>query len=182
MSDTQQALDQLINQWVTHYEGLDEGFPMVEKDPEWPSACEIDGSEADGQVQWKPVKRDPAGEFSNVEHALDIALHEDIKTYYSLYWSEAMNLEHEKGPLSLLQIYNDEDFSNLQENIIGHIIMKRRLKQKVTIFFGLTDQDDQMISLVNDTGEIWLESVGLEPHLKLADSMTEFLGLLKIPG
>ena len=178
MLNTEQALDNLINEWRHAYNGE---LPYIEQDPQWPSLCEIKGSESDGQVRWQPVKREQIGDFSNIDQALELVLHQDIKSYYSLYWSAQLNVEHNKGPVTLLQIYNDDDFANLQKNIIGHVMMKRQLKQNITIFFALTDQDDQIISIKNDNGEVWLEYVGKEPHLKLADSIASFLGLLKIP-
>jgi SecY interacting protein Syd len=178
MLNTEQALDQLINEWQQAY---GDELPFIEQDPQWPSLCEIAGTEIEGNVRWQPVKREQAGDFSNIEQALELPLHQDIKSYYSLYWSAELTVEHDKGPVSLLQLYNQDDFENLQQNIIGHVMMKRRLKQGVTVFFALTDLDDQIISIKNDNGEVWLEYVGKEPHLKLADSIAAFLALLKIP-
>ncbi|MFT4927711.1 MAG: SecY interacting protein Syd [Phenylobacterium sp.] len=181
MLTTEQALDNLLAQWQSHYAQQAGGLPTVEHDPQWPSACEIEGSVANGQVQWQPVKREnSAADFANVEHALDIVLHQDIKTFFSYAYSGEFDLNHEKGPVTLLQVWNDEDFANLQQNLIGHIMMKRRLKQPVTLFFALTDQDEQIISLNNESGEVWLESVGKLPHLKLADCLAAFLGDLSI--
>ncbi len=180
MQNTEQALDQLINQWLAHYQQHIDGFPMLEQDSQWPSPCEIKGSEKDGQVRWQPVKRETIGDFSNIEEALELTLHEDIKSFYSHYWGSDLDLNHEKGPLTLLLPWSEEDFGNLQQNIIGHVMMKRKLKQQVTIFFGLTDQEDQQISMLNETGEIWLEYVGKKPHLKLANSMAEFLSMMTI--
>ena len=53
--------------------------------------------------------------------------------------------------------------------------MKTKLKQKLTVFFAITDDDDHIISLDNDDGSIWVEKVGSEPHKKLADTLAEFI-------
>jgi SecY interacting protein Syd len=79
------------------------------------------------------------------------------------------------GELSLLFAWNEEDFARLQENIIGHIMMKQRLKQAETIFFAVTDEEDIIISVDNATGEVWAERVGCKPHKKVADSLQVLL-------
>lgn len=180
MSQTEQALARLIERWNSHYSCENQDFPRVEHDAQWPSVCEFSDDIKDGQIAWQPVKNKEPGDFSNIEHALNMPLHEDIKTYYTQYWAGELALKHDKGPAFLLQLWNDDDFANLQENMIGHVLMKRRLRQKVTLFFGLTDEEELLLSLMNDTGEIWLESVGKEPHLKLADSMAEFIDMLEV--
>jgi SecY interacting protein Syd len=63
----------------------------------------------------------------------------------------------------------------LQENIIGHILMKKRLKQENTIFFGVTNEDDMILSINNETGAVWVERVGCKAHKKLADSLNDFI-------
>ena len=182
MLKTPEALEQLMGRWLAHFEQSGQGWPTLEYDKAWTSDCQLKDSLNDGFIGWSPVKNEQPGDFSNIEQALECELHQDVKDYYTGYWSADLEVEHEKGPMSLLQIFNQEDFDILQQNIIGYVMMKRLLKQRVTIFFAVTDQDDQMISLLNDSGEIWLEYVGQEPHLKLADTMAEFLSLLKIPG
>ena len=49
--------------------------------------------------------------------------------------------------------------------------MKQKLKQEVTIFFALTDQEDFILTVANATGAVWVEQVGKVPHKKLADSL-----------
>lgn len=182
MLNITEALDQLFVRWQAHCDRDCGEFPVIDHDPQWPSECEIPGSQVNGQVQWQAQKRRLPGDFSNIEAALEIRLHDDIKIFFSRYFSGELDLRHAKGPVTLLQVWNDEDFANLQENMIGHIMMKRQLKQPITLFFALTDQDEQIISLLNDSGEVWLENVGQQPHLKLADSMAAFLAGLNVPA
>ncbi len=49
------------------------------------------------------------------------------------------------------------DFERLQQNLIGHILMKQKLKQAITLFFAVTDEDDIILSVNNNTGEVWAE-------------------------
>jgi SecY interacting protein Syd len=59
--------------------------------------------------------------------------------------------------------------------------MKRRLKQRETIFFAVTDDDDIMLSVLNETGAVFLEHAGCEVKEQLAGSLTEFLQQLSLP-
>ena len=87
--------------------------------------------------------------------------------------------EHSRGKLLLLMVWNSDDVKRLQENIIGHIIMKRRLKQRETVFFATTEDDDILLSVLNGSGEVFLERVGQEVSEKLADNLASFIAQLQ---
>lgn len=146
-------------------------------DPASPSPCQQDWLAAD-QVSWLPVVQQPPADFSNVEHALEISLHQDIKDFYSSFYGANLAAEHARGKLALLMPWNDADVARLQENIIGHILMKRRLKQRETIFFAITDDENIMLSVLNSTGEVYLEHVGKEVTQKIAENLAELLSEL----
>ena len=93
-------------------------------------------------------------------------------------FSDSLDASCAEGDLSLLFAWSAKDFARLQENIIGHILMKQRLKQAETIFFAVTNEEDMIISLDNNTGEVWVEQVGCKPHKKISDSLVEFIGQL----
>ena len=151
-------------------------LPSIEQDEQWPSDCEQSNTLKNGIVHWQPViVEEQKLSFDNVESALTLTLHDDIKAYFTTLYSESLNAVCEEGELSLLFSWNYDDFQRLQENIIGHILMKQRLKQGETIFFAVTDEEDTIISIVNDTGEVWVERVGCNPHKKLANSVAEFI-------
>ncbi|GMM83186.1 hypothetical protein MTsN2n4_04130 [Pseudoalteromonas sp. MTN2-4] len=71
-----------------------------------------------------------------------------------------------------------DDFVRLQQNITGHVLMKHKLKHADTVFIGLTEQDDLLITVKLETGKVWLEYVGKRPHHVLADSLEEFLSVV----
>lgn len=131
------------------------------------------------QVQWQPVLQQPAADFSNVDMALEIVLHSDIKAFYSLYYGANLAAEHTQGKLALLMPWDQADIARLQENIIGHILMKRRLKQRETVFFAVTDDEDIMLSVLNSTGEVYLERVGQEVTQCVAANLAEFIANIK---
>ena len=158
-------------------------LPIVEHDEEWLSPCEL-GSHDTNHNYWQGVEikneqlsdtKEEALTFANVESALNIELHPDIKIYFTTIFSGDIEAKCDEGDLSLLFAWNKEDFERLQENIIGHILMKQRLKQDETIFLAVTDEEDMIISVDNNNGEVWVERVGCKPHKKISDSLVEFI-------
>lgn len=161
-------------------------LPTVEHDEKWLSPCDL-GPHDVSQHYWQPVamnsdqltdNKEEALSFSNVESALNLELHPDIKTYFTTIFSGDIEAMCEEGELSLLFAWNKEDFDRLQENLIGHILMKQKLKQAETIFFAVTDEEDIIISVDNNSGEVWVERVGCKPHKKLSDSLVDFISQL----
>lgn len=174
-----EKLIELGNNYVTLFEQTHGFLPVCEKDEQWLSPCELSAYDEEHNF-WQPIKIDESLVFDNVEKALEFSLHASIKEYFSAMYSESISAHCEEGSLALIFAWNKDDFSRLQENIIGHILMKKRLKQNTTIFFAVTDDDDYILSLNNETGEIWVERVGCEPHKKIADNMLTFLNSLSI--
>ncbi|MBZ9612860.1 SecY-interacting protein [Rheinheimera maricola] len=146
-------------------------------DPASPSPCQR-GDIQDNTVLWQPELQQPQADFSNVEQALELTLHEDIKQFYQIFYGAGLAAEHTRGKLMLLMVWNAEDVKRLQENIIGHIIMKRRLKQRETVFFATTEDDDILLSVLNSSGEVFLEHVGQEVTEKLSDNLASFIAQL----
>ena len=83
--------------------------------------------------------------------------------------------KHPSGKLQILQAWNAEDFDRLQQNIVGHILMKRRLRQPETVFIALTDEEDFILSVENQTGAVMLEQVGLQPKEQISVNLATFL-------
>lgn len=177
-------LQQFSEQYIVDYKKAHGCLPSVEQDEEWPSPCEQHTLEnkqvAESEVYWQPVaiEKNDRLSFEDVESALEISLHNDIKTYFTSFYSESLDAKCDEGELSLLFAWNKNDFQRLQENLIGHILMKRRLKQQETIFFAVTDEEDMIISIENATGAVWVEQVGCKPHKKISDSLAQFISQL----
>lgn len=187
------TLLQFATQYINQYQDVHQHLPVILHDEEWPSPCELPHNDSDaaknylstGEVCWQPIPMSNSKEielplnFDNVESALEFTLHTDIKKYFTTLFSESLDANCEEGNLSLLFAWNEADFQRLQENIIGHILMRRRLKQTETIFFAVTDEEDMIISLDNQSGSVWVERVGCKPHKQLATSLIEFISELK---
>lgn len=168
LKKSQQAAQMKGQQWWAYAE------------PGQPSPCQY-GAVVDEQVAWWPEFNHTSIDFSGLEHALELQLHPDIKAFYSVAFGGGLRLQHARGPVELLMPWHQADTERLLQNIIGHVLMKRRLKQQITIFFAVTDDDDLLLSVLNSTGEVFLERVGSEVKEKLADSLHTFLQSLTFP-
>ncbi len=178
-----QALSDFFARYVNAYQTKYNHLPLIEHEPDWPSPC-LSGIHQKGSLDlWQPITFDSELNFSNVERALEVTLHNDIKTFFTCFYSDALDAQCEHGDLTLLLVWNEDDFVRLQENLIGHALMKKKLKQPLTMFVGVTDEDDLILSVDNETGGVWVERVGKEPHKKLSDTLAQFIATLtpKIP-
>lgn len=168
------ALDHFVASYEKHH--LEREKPLVVQfDPDWISPCHKNNAETGEWVNWLPSKRSDVQDFSHFEQALELDLDPQLKTYFSRYWSNNLNAQTQRGELQLLLPWNEEDFDRLQQNLVGHVLMKRRLGQAETLFFGLTDADDFILSVLNNTGQVVLEQVGLEPQEILAENLADFI-------
>jgi len=181
MTISNHSLNDLVwnfsQEYLEAYQQRFQHLPITQQVDGWSSSCE-QTIHKDDFILWQPVKVDETLTFDNVEMALEIKLHQDIKEYFCIMYSDSLDANCVEGDLSLLFAWSAKDFARLQENIIGHILMKTKLKQKLTVFFAITDDDDHIISLDNDTGSVWVEKVGCEPHKKIANSLAEFISQL----
>ncbi|MDC8830386.1 SecY-interacting protein [Alteromonas gilva] len=153
----------------------------TEFDPELNSPCYTTHVEAGQPCQWQPVLMTIEQSFANIENALDITLNEQFCKFFTTYWSFNLQVRAEQGDCELLQVCSEDDFARLQENLIGHLLMKQRLKQPPTLFFGLTDEDDFILSVDNASGEVVVEQVGKIPQRCLAPDLASFLDGLTPP-
>ncbi|NVK24418.1 MAG: SecY-interacting protein [Gammaproteobacteria bacterium] len=165
-----QVWQQFVDKWLEL--AKQNGFPEITADENWPSPCEFQQQE---KTFWQPVKQDETLGFENVEHAIGYKLNDEFKTFFTLYYADNFDAKHSDGELQYLQAWSKPDFERLQQNLIGHLMMKGRLKQTPTLFFAVTDEEDLNIVVDNLTGKVALEYVGKEPHQTLANSLSAFI-------
>ena len=81
--------------------------------------------------------------------------------------------------MSLIQLWNKNDFERLIENLLGHAIEKKRSKHQLTIFFANTERDSELfLSIENSTGHVLLEEPGKAPLRKVEKNLATFLNRL----
>lgn len=171
------VLDKFIHRYCAAAE--EQGGLQVEYDREWPSDCIQNSPESGEMALWKPILQTNTSNFQAMYDALELTISDEFESLFTRYWSDHLGAITEQGKMTLLQVWNQDDFERLQQNLIGHVLMKRRLKQPETLFFGVTDQEDFIISLEHHSGHVVVEQVGKKPHLKLADSLVEFINKLE---
>jgi SecY interacting protein Syd len=174
------VLNYMQSQWQKFVERYAQSVKLsTQYDPEWPSACLIDDvstlTEGD-VVTWSPVAR-PLNAMTEFTDALGITLPPSLNDFYTAFYADHLTVNLAQGDISLLQAWNADDFARWQENLIGHVLMKRRLKQAETLFIGLPSNDDYLISVLLSTGEVVLEPVGKPPQDIIASDMNQFIAL-----
>ena len=178
-AEVKAALDRLLLRYVDSHERDTGSLPTQEFDPAWVSHCQIGMPAADGIIRWKPRGRDAIADFTGLERALDTEIHPDIKSFYGSYWSGVLELEAIEGGVTLIQIWNDDDFDRLIENILGHAMAKRRIKAPLTVFIACTDEEEHILSVENKTGQVVLEEPGSAPIRTVSPTLAEFLDRLE---
>ncbi len=173
-------LAQLFEQFQIKWQQKTGHLAVIDHDELWLSPCEIMETLSDGKVQWQAVVQPENNNMRNLDTALEIRIHQDVSDYYASFYSDNLEVTSPWGPLVLLQAWSELDYSQLQQNLLGHIMMKRKLKQAETVFIGLTEKEDLLVTMMNDTGAIWLEYVGKEPHQQIAENMHDFLAQLTV--
>ncbi|MCE2569993.1 SecY-interacting protein [Motilimonas eburnea] len=158
-------------------------WPEVEYDQQWPSPCQR-GAPIDGMITWQPAVNSDTVNFDNVAKALDCQLHPSINDFFSSWYSDPLacrfiNQQGDAMALTLVQAWNLEDYQRLQENVIAHVLMQRRLKLPDTVFIASCEDEMQIVSVVNDSGEVILEQLGKGAVATLAPSLAEFLDQLQ---
>lgn len=142
-----------------------------------PSPCIV--STLEDRVLWQPQPFTLPATLEAVERALDIQLQPEITAFYTSQFAGDMTASFEQRPITLLQVWSESDFTRLQENLIGHLVMKRRLKQSPTLFIATTESEQDVIAVCNLTGEVILEQPGSKNRQVLAADVQIFLNALQ---
>ncbi|MCW8930120.1 MAG: SecY-interacting protein [Gammaproteobacteria bacterium] len=176
------CLDNFFKRFINTIHAETGKLPIIQYEPDWPSVCQQGEpfltEEMINSIYWQPIQRESNNALSGLEKALDIEIHQDLKIFFSHYWSEQIDTIYQQGNLTLLFVWNQTDMDRLIENQIGHALNKIRNKQTLTFFIACTDSD-YIISLENDSGQVVLERPGYPAEKVLASNLTQFINELE---
>lgn len=177
MNEISLSLQQFTQRFCTKWQQQMGSWPLSEDLYGIPSPCTIHTT-ADA-VCWQPQPFVPVADLSAVERALEITLHPDIHAFYTTQFAGDMTALCGSTKLTLLQAWSEDDFQRVQENLIGHLVTQKRLKLAPTLFLATAEDEMEVISLCNLTGEILLERIGTTARNVLSSSLVTFLNTLE---
>lgn len=132
----------------------------------------------DEVVYWLPQPFVGTDKLEKVEKAMGIIIRPELHDYFTTQYAGDMHVRFREIDFSLIQVWSEEDFIRLQENIIGHLVTQKRLKLTPTLFIGTTDSENEIISVCNVSGEVILETFGKKKREVLAENLSLFLSEL----
>ena len=152
---TAEALQAFTQRYCEAWQQQRSSLPRSEELYGIPSPC-ISATDDDG-VFWQPQPFSLEQNINAVERALEFA-------------GESM---------TLLQTWSPDDFQRVQENLIGHLLVQKRLKLSPTLFIATLDSELDVISVCNMSGEVIKETLGTRKRTTLSPSLASFLNSLK---
>lgn len=171
------ALEQFFLRWQRDGEAR-RGLPLCEWEPQWRSPCELDEPK-EGRVAWRPVQRDTPADFTAMSEALELVLHPAALALFGHWFSRPIPGSYKGLRIELILPWNEADLDLLRENLIGHLLMLRKLKRSPSLFIATTRNEMTLISLDNESGQVWLEWLDSGRRLSLAPSLPAFLTRLE---
>ncbi|MEI9746378.1 SecY-interacting protein [Moellerella wisconsensis] len=174
------VLEQFTSTYINNWKQQTEFPPASAELYGIPSPCVI--RTGDGVVYWEPQPFPIANaNLQSVANALEITLQEDIHPFYTSQLAGDMAAEFEGLSINLLQVWSEEDFTRLQQNLIGHLVTQKRLKLPPTLFIATMESDLEMVSLCNMSGEVIVEKFGSKERRVIAPDLATFIvGLIPV--
>jgi SecY interacting protein Syd len=171
MNSVKETLKNFIDESITLTQN---GYFEVNSDPDWDSECII--KDEFGVSTWKPIAQNKPVNFAGLANAVESPIHPDAIDFFSSFWSGSLQGKTTEGPLSLIQLWNPEDFDRLVANLIGHLMAKKNANLPFSLFFATTDPDSELfLSIENHTGRILLEEAGSPPIKEVDKNLSDFL-------
>jgi len=172
------ALHDLFERHAQIWKDENDCLPQQFFDAEWLSACQVDKLD-DDMISWKAIEREEGINLQNISEALEVTLHPSIEQLFCSYYADGIPCLFEGHPVDLIQAWNEDDFNLLQENMIAHFMMQKRLNKPASMFIASCSDEMQVISILNETGEVQLETLGKKQEAILAPDLATFLNKLQ---
>jgi len=150
---------------------------VAEFDPEWRSDCEL--NQDDNLSYWRPCPQTTTVDFNGLANAIEQPVHPAIIAYYTTYWAGSVETSSEEGHVSLIQLWNPDDFERLIGNLLGHYMAKQQTRAPFSVFFATTEPDSELfLSIENESGRVLLEQPGKKPLRVVENDLASFLNRL----
>ncbi|MWP46481.1 SecY-interacting protein [Gilliamella sp. Pas-s27] len=163
------ALINFTSRWLNQFDDA----PQSEELHAIPSPCILKTEQL--TVYWQPFLLVPPRSLTIIEQLIGITLHPSSHVFYGTQYAGNMLAKFNNINLVLIQTWNDDDFSNLEQNLIAHLSQQKKLRRTPTVFIASTDESTEIISLNNLTGEIVKEDLITGELTILADDLQQFL-------
>ncbi|OCG24986.1 hypothetical protein A9G11_02470 [Gilliamella sp. wkB108] len=166
------ALIGFTTRWCNQFEDA----PQSEDLHAIPSPCILKTKQL--TVFWQAFLLEPPRNLMIIEEVVGITLHPSAHVFYGTQYAGNMTAKFEDRNLLLIQAWNDEDFSTLEQNMIAHLSQQKKLKRVPTIFIASTDEGSEIIALNNLTGEVVKENLITGELTILSNNLASFLDKL----
>ena len=163
------ALLDFTQRWIAQFEHA----PQSEELHGLPSPCIIKTENL--AVYWQPFLLNPPRDLTIAEQVINIRIHPSAHTFYGTQYAANLTAKFADVNLILLQAWNDDDFSNLEKNLIAHLSQQKKLKRTPTIFIASTNEDTEIVALNNLTGEVVKEDLITGQLTTLSSNLATFL-------
>lgn len=173
MNDTKNALINFTQRfeayWLTHCQHL----PKSAELHAIPSPC-IQTTQA-LEVYWQSIPMNPNKDLTIVEQVIGLSIRQELHEFYGTQYAGDLSAQFNQLPLTLIQVWSDDDFQRLEQNMLAHLSMQKKLKRQPTLFIATTSDDTQIITVDNMSGEVILEDLINNDVSLLASSLPLFL-------
>lgn len=175
-NQTAEALQAFTQRYCDAWQQQRASLPRSEELYGIPSPC-ISATDGDA-VFWQPQPFSLPANISAVERAFDIVIQQPAHSYYTTQFAGDMQARFAGETMTLLQAWSPDDFQRMQENLIGHLVVQKRLKLSPTLFIATLDSELDVISVCNVSGEVLKETLGTRRRTTLSASLASFLNQL----
>ena len=175
--ETANALTSFTTRYCDAWHEKNNSWPLSEELYGVPSPCII--SSTDDAVFWQPQPFVGEKNLNAVERAFDIVVQPAVHAFYTTQFAGDMHAQLANEKLTLLQTWSEEDFQRVQENLIGHLVVQKRLKLAPTLFIATLESELDVISVCNLSGEVVKETLGTAKRITLSPSLAGFLNQLE---
>ncbi|WP_159236184.1 SecY-interacting protein [Raoultella terrigena] len=175
-NQTAEALQAFTQRYCDAWQQQRASLPRSEELYGIPSPC-ISATDGDA-VFWQPQPFSLPANISAVERAFDIVVQQPAHSFYTTQFAGDMQARFAGETMTLLQAWSPDDFQRMQENLIGHLVVQKRLKLSPTLFIATLDSELDVISVCNVSGEVLKETLGTRRRTTLSASLASFLNQL----